>query len=104
MAGAIVDGERGRPAPHIDPEFLPRERLLEDALAKVAREEQGVGCRRRDRCQKPQLGHAEILRLVHHDMRERLGLPVSKVGGGLPVNLWPGGEAPLRERCRRDLC
>jgi hypothetical protein len=51
MGGTIIDTQGARPAPDIDAEGLPREGLLEDALAQVAGKEKGIGspvsqCRR----------------------------------------------------------
>jgi hypothetical protein len=76
VRGAVVDLERGRAAADVDAKALPRERLLEDALAEIAGEEQRVRPVGRYRRQKPQLRHPEILRLVDHDMGKRLRRPV----------------------------
>ena len=65
VRGAIVDAQSARAAANIDAERLPRERLLEDALAEVAGKEQRIGTAAAQRGQEPQVGDADILRLVH---------------------------------------
>src|SRR5271168_1369513 len=71
VGGAVIHFERRRSTAHVDPEILPGKRLLEYALAEITGEEDAVRARRRDRGEQPQLGNAEVLRFVDHDMRER---------------------------------
>ena len=47
VRGAVVDAQGARAAADVDAERLPGERLLEDALAEVAGEEEGVRAVRR---------------------------------------------------------
>jgi hypothetical protein len=80
MRRAVVDLEgRGTPA-DIDPQSLPREGRLENALAQVPREEQRVGAGGCDTRQEPQLRHAEILRLVEDDVGKGVMVPLPVVG------------------------
>ena len=79
VRGSVVDLEGARTAANIDAKRLPRERLLKDALAEVAREEQRIGAVRCDRGEHPQFRHAKVLRFVDHGVGERLV-------GALPQN------------------
>ena len=55
VRGAVVDAQRRRAPADVDAERLPRERLLEDPLAEVAGEEQGVRPAAAERGQEAQL-------------------------------------------------
>ena len=65
VGGAVVDAQGARAAANIHAERLPRERLLEDALAEVAGEEERVGAASAQGGKEPQVGDADVLRLVH---------------------------------------
>src|SRR5207245_11535691 len=52
--------------PNVHSKCLTRERWLEDALAKITGEEQGVRPTSAKRSKKPQLSDADVLRLVHY--------------------------------------
>jgi hypothetical protein len=72
MRHAVIHLQRLRASADIHAEPEPRERLLKDPLAEIAREEQRIVTRGRDRRQQPQLGYPHVLRLIHNDMAERL--------------------------------
>ena len=96
MRGAVVDLERLRPAAHIDAEPGPGERLLEYPLPKIPREKKSAsGARRRDCGKQAKFGHAEILSLVHHNMREGLAFPAGIVRRHLGEDLRPSMEAAI---------
>ena len=61
MTRSVLD----RP-PHIHAQGYPRERLLEDALTEVASEEKRIGPMLAEPREEPEMGHAEILRLINH--------------------------------------
>ena len=73
-----------RPAADVHAQRAPRERLLEDPLAEVAREEERVGPIAPEGGQKPRVGHADVLRLVHHREMERR-VPASHDGRRHPA-------------------
>ncbi len=64
VGGAIVDAQRLRLPPDVDAQRLPRERLLENALAKITGKEQPFGTFLCKGYEKQHLGHADILGLV----------------------------------------
>ena len=65
MGGAVVDAQGARAAANVHAQRFPGEGLLEDPLAEVAGEEQGVGTIPAQGGEEPQLGDADVLRLVH---------------------------------------
>src|SRR5581483_5585164 len=67
----IVDPQGERSPSHIEPKGLPRERLLEDALAEIARKEEAIRFATRQRPEKSRLGDAEVLGLVYNCVVER---------------------------------
>jgi hypothetical protein len=71
-------------AADVDAERLPGERLLEDALAEVAGEEQAVGSGAQ-RGEEAQLGDADVLRLVDDGEVEGRAVGLRQVRGE-PVN------------------
>ena len=71
MGGVLVDPQGVRAAADVDPQGAPGERRLEDPLTEVAGEEQGVRAPGAEGGKKAQLGHADVLRLVHHAELER---------------------------------
>ena len=102
VGGAIVDAQGARAAADVHAERLPRERLLEDALAEVAGEEQSVGPPAAQRGEEPKVGDADVLRLVHdrevehhllglRDRRRERGEQLRV--GDQPARLQPGTNA-----------
>ena len=71
MRGPVIHPQRARSSANVDAELLPREGLLEDALAEIAGEEEAVGTATAEGGQKAQLGDADVLRLVDDDVVER---------------------------------
>src|SRR5438876_9831778 len=81
MRRAVIHTECLRAAPNVHTERLPGERLLEDALTKVAREEQGVGSGASERGEKSKLRNADVLSFVHDrsiEGRRTVGLSIRK--------------------------
>src|SRR5262249_17755972 len=66
MGSTIVDTQGARPTSDINAERLPREWLLEDALAEIASEEQGIRSQIFESGEKPNMSDTNILCLVHH--------------------------------------
>ncbi len=66
MRGPIVHAQRLRPPSHIHAERLPREGLLENALAKITGKEQSIRPAGGESGKKAQFGDADVLRFVHH--------------------------------------
>ncbi len=97
MRGSIVDFQGGGAPADVDAERLPGERLLEDALAEIAGEEEAVVARGRDCREQSQLGDAEVLRFVDDDMREWFCRFVGKVPRHRGEDARPGIEAPRRQ-------
>jgi hypothetical protein len=71
MRGSIIDAQGPRATSNIDAESLPREWLLEYALAEIASEEQGIRSLISESRKELNMGDANILRLVHHAKIER---------------------------------
>ena len=71
MGGAVVDPQGERSPADVDPQGAPGERRLEDPLAEVTGEEQSVRAPGAEGGQEAQLGHSDVLRLVHHAELER---------------------------------
>src|SRR6266496_4851471 len=92
VRGSIIDLECVGPSAHLYAELVPRERLLENPLTKVASKEQSVCTCWRNGREQPQLGHAQVLSLVHHDMRERLAVSLRVVSRRLREDLRRGVE------------
>ena len=65
VGGAIVDAQGARAPADVDAEGLPGEGLLEDALAEVAGEKESVGSTAAQGGEEPEMGDADVLRLVH---------------------------------------
>ena len=65
MGSAIIDAQGARASADIDAQSLPRERLLEDALPEIAGEKERVGATSPQGGKEPDMGDADILRLVH---------------------------------------
>src|SRR4051794_27305269 len=65
VGGTVVDAEGAGASPNVHPEGLPGERLLEDALAKVASKKQSIGPTSTEGSQEPQVGDSDVLCLVH---------------------------------------
>src|SRR6266496_2643988 len=107
VRGSIIDLECVGPSAHLYAELVPRERLLENPLTKVASKEQSVCTCWRNGREQPQLGHAQVLSLVHHDMRERLAVSLRVVSRRLREDLRRGGfcvrgvaHSRMPHRCR----
>jgi hypothetical protein len=66
VRGPVIDLQGSGPAADVHAQGLPGKGLLEDPLAQVAREEQGIGPRRAQRRQEAKLGHADVLGFVYH--------------------------------------
>ena len=65
VGGAVVHAQGARTALYLHPERLPREGRLEDPLAQVSREEEPVRPTPAESGKEPELGHGEVLCLVH---------------------------------------
>ena len=64
MGSAVIDAQGAGASPDIHAEGLPGEGLLEDALAQVAREKEGIGATSAQGGKEPEMGDANVLRLV----------------------------------------
>ena len=93
----VADPERPRPAADVDAERLPRERLLEDPLSEVAREEERVGPATRERREEAHVRDAQVLRFVDDGEVERTLVVLGEVRRKAREDLGAGGEA-TRER------
>ena len=84
VGGAVVDLKSGGAATHINAQGLPGEWLLEDALAKIAGEEEGVAAVGGESGEEAELGDIEVLRFIHDYEIERvfafLGQRASEAG------------------------
>jgi hypothetical protein len=66
MGGTIIDTQGPRATPNINAESLPREWLLEYALAEIASEKQRIRPLISESCKEPNMGDPNVLCLVHH--------------------------------------
>jgi hypothetical protein len=95
VGGAVIDAQGpGAPA-DIDAERLPGEGLLEDPLAQIAGEKKAVRPARPERGEKPQLGDADVLRLVHNGKVERRMVTLRKPGSETAEQAGGGDQAPV---------
>ena len=98
---AVVDAQGARAAADVHAERLPRERLLEDALAEVAGEEQRVGPSAAERGEEAQLRDAEVLRLVHDREVEGRRLAASPCASARACEHARLGDQPARLQSAR---
>ena len=66
MGGAVVDPQVAGTPPDVHAEALPGERLLKNSLPKVAGEKEGIWLTTPQGCKKPEMGNADVLRLVYN--------------------------------------
>jgi hypothetical protein len=66
MRGPVVHAEGPGVPANVDAKCEPRERLLEDPLAQIAREEESVWSIRTERCEEAQMRDPHVLRLIYY--------------------------------------
>src|SRR5262249_32422731 len=64
VGDAVVNAQGARASPDVYTDGFPRERLLEDTLTQIASEEEGVWPISTQSGQEPEVGRADILRLI----------------------------------------
>src|SRR5262245_8603229 len=65
VGGSVINAQRARASSDVHAEGFPRERLLEDTLAQVASEKEGIWPIPTQSGKEPEVGRANILSLVH---------------------------------------
>ena len=101
VRSAVVYPQGLGTAPNINTELFPGKRLLEDALAQVAREKESVGTATGDGSQESQLGDAHVLGLVHHNEVEGRVASFRNMSSQLSEHFGLG-QQPLFSQARPD--
>ena len=83
MRGAVIHSQGPRSTAYVNAEGLPGEGLLEDTLAEVASEEEGVGAVGPQGSQKTEMGNADVLGFVNDGEVEDGLAGVGERGGKL---------------------
>jgi hypothetical protein len=97
VGGAVVELQGAGTAPDIDAQGQPGEGGLKDALPQVTGEEEPVGTLGAQGGQKPQLGHADILGLVHQHKLIGRRLPARQDPGQAGEEGGAGDQARVRQ-------
>src|SRR5258708_20873132 len=97
MRRAVIDAQCVGPAPDIDAERLPGERLLKDPLPEITSQEQPVRTRSANCGQEAQLGDTDILCLIDDGDIEGRPAVIGDMVGQPAAYVRPGNDLALHQ-------